>query len=414
MYHLKRYQGLVITLLFALLPAFIMCLADIRHYVFDTWAVAAFYNTIIILIYLTGCAIIFISLLEILKCGKTLKTKNYVKTSFLLGDANKIVFSPSHGLNDNDILSVYENMDSSIKRRQAQSMAGIMSSANISTMIGLLGTFAGLSMTIASVITLLEKSQISGGSSSDTLSIIVNVVSSLSEPLKGMNTAFVSSIYGVVSSILLNVMCSFVRGEFARLAIDLRDARLDFVRASESMRDAKNGKVKTLRILTTLDDVLEEFKAGMFVFQERLVGLLEQNSGSVQALLHRKNEEMQKRAQFEHSLLDMLQQETSRLQSIENGVSHSVDALAAQDAHLKQLCGLQQDSLNLAQQANDRLAETQNAVGALEKAGDKRHQETLATVQSHLTTFEPLLGQIAGMHNNLQKEVALLKKEQVK
>ena len=50
-----------------------------------------------------------------------------------------------------------------------------------------------------------------------------------------------------------------------------------------------------------------------------------------------------------------------------------------------------------------------NAVETAERVNLDRHHETVATLDSQSQTFEPLLGQIAGMHRNLQKEINVLK-----
>lgn len=302
--------------------------SGLRAYVFETWHVAAFYSSIIIIMYLTGTFIVIFSFIEISKCVSVLRNKNAQKHSYLLGDANKIVFSASHGLDDDTVATLYESMDNSVNRKQNQSLAGVMTCANLSTMIGLLGTFAGLSMTIASVISLLEKSQITGGNEADTLGIIVSVVSSLAEPLKGMNTAFVSSIYGVVSAILLNVMCSFLRGEFTRLAIDLRNARLDFVReCHERSKTSAIGKTKTLRLITDLDDVIKEFKAGMFGFQERLTNAFDASNNMLNSLLSCTVEGASKTEKFNDALIAAVHQQVEQLQHIDQCITSNHSAL---------------------------------------------------------------------------------------
>lgn len=479
MNNLKRYHAFIIALVFAFLPVILLCIPGLRAYVFETWHVAAFYSSIIIIMYLTGTFIVIFSFIEISKCVSVLRNKNAQKHSYLLGDANKIVFSASHGLDDDTVATLYESMDNSVNRKQNQSLAGVMTCANLSTMIGLLGTFAGLSMTIASVITLLEKSQITGGNEADTLGIIVSVVSSLAEPLKGMNTAFVSSIYGVVSAILLNVMCSFLRGEFTRLAIDLRNARLDFVReCHERSKTSAIGKTKTLRLITDLDDVIKEFKAGMFGFQERLTNAFDTSNNMLNSLLNCTVEGASKTEMFNDALIAAVHRQVEQLQHIDQGITSnhsallgiekeigaSTQALVNQETHLAALTEsqslLQTSQLQLmstvesqrgtldellASQAqthhavlevNDGIGHLDanvgelhtvaerhfseqaslldgisNAVETAERVNLDRHHETVATLDSQSQTFEPLLGQIAGMHRNLQKEINVLKEK---
>lgn len=478
---LKRYHAFILALVFVFLPAAVLCIPAIYDYVIDTWHVAAFYSSIIIVLYLTGCGVVIFSFIEIAKCVSVLRKKNAEKHSYLLGDANKIVFSPAHGLDDDTIASLYESMDNSVNRKQNQSLAGVMTCANLSTMIGLLGTFAGLSMTIASVITLLEKSQITGGNEADTLSIIVNVVSSLSEPLKGMNTAFVSSIYGVVSAILLNIVCSFLRGEFVRLSIDLRNARLDFVRECRGRKKPVVEKTKTLRIITDLDDVIKDFKEGMFAWQERLSGAFSESNRSLKSLLDSSTEASRNSGIFYERLVNAVQDQAESMQkidrgislsyatlgSIEQGIQESTQFLKGQHEQLETI-GLNQNAIYSGQQQlQSQLVEQTEAVGAvisqqetlheavqsagesinhveatvgemsavadryftaqsaqmqdmndavkgMEHASAHRHVETLATLESQSQTFEPLLGQIAGMHRSLQKEINVIKGQENK
>lgn len=472
---LKRYFALICSLAVASLPAVFLCIPAVREYVVDTWEVAAFYSTTIIILYLIGCSIVVFSFIQIFKCVNVLRSKNATQQSFLLGNANKIVFSPSHGLDDDTIDTLYESMDSSVLRKQNQSLSVVTTCASIATMVGLLGTFAGLSMTIASVITLLEKSQMTGGDE-DMLAIIVNIVSSLSEPLKGMNTAFVSSIYGVLCSVLLAVICSFLRGEFSRLAIDLRDARLDFVREKYGRKAATVERVKTLRVITDLDDVLKEFKAGMFDFQERIAASCKSSNESLNALLNCTLRDAQLRDVFTRQVVDAQQQQLASLNNIDRGISLNQSALVAiedevgatsqmvsgQSAQMAmvaenqtQLSQKQQQLLehaasskdvleeiaqsqtqteqavntvtdtmnhvessmtmlstsverNLSEQ-NDRLVRVCRTVEAAQDINQQQHIETLATIESQSQTFEPMLGQIAGMHRNLQKEINIIK-----
>lgn len=75
--------------------------------------------------YLTGTFIVIFSFIEISKCVSVLRNKNAQKHSYLLGDANKIVFSASHGLDDDTVATLYESMDNSVNRKQNQSLAGL-------------------------------------------------------------------------------------------------------------------------------------------------------------------------------------------------------------------------------------------------------------------------------------------------
>ncbi|HGA5254569.1 TPA: hypothetical protein ACISXX_004963, partial [Salmonella enterica subsp. diarizonae serovar 61:l,v:z35] len=85
-----------------------------------------------------------------------------------------------------------------------------------------------------------------GESSSNTLHMIVTMVASLSEPLKGMNTAFVSSIYGVVCAILLTSQSVFVRSSYALISAEIKRLKVKRSRASSNRQRSLRIESETL------------------------------------------------------------------------------------------------------------------------------------------------------------------------
>lgn len=79
--------------------------------------------------------------------------------------------------------------------------------------------------------------------------MIVTMVASLSEPLKGMNTAFVSSIYGVVCAILLTSQSVFVRSSYSLVSTEIKKLKI--------ISNKANNKQRSLRIES---ETLVEFK----------------------------------------------------------------------------------------------------------------------------------------------------------
>lgn len=114
-------------------------------------------------------------------------------------------------------------LDDNVPTARNQRLSFIMSCSNVSTLVGLLGTFAGLSITIGSIRAMSSPSDVGGDNASNTLNMIVTMVASLSEPLKGMNTAFVSSIYGVVCAILLTSQSVFVRSSYSLVSTEIKN-----------------------------------------------------------------------------------------------------------------------------------------------------------------------------------------------
>lgn len=145
-------------------------------------------------------------------------------------------------------------LDDNVSTARNQRLSFIMSCSNVSTLVGLLGTFAGLSITIGSIGNLLSSpSDVGGDNASNTLNMIVTMVASLSEPLKGMNTAFVSSIYGVVCAILLTSQSVLFA---APIPLFLRKSKIKII------SNRANNKQRSLRVESeTLVEFKELFKA---------------------------------------------------------------------------------------------------------------------------------------------------------
>lgn len=451
---IKKHKELCISILCALLPLLALSASGIRSYVLGNFAVSATYNTAIIFVYLVGCTLVFFSFIELTRCNTILKQKDSTKPAHLLGDANLVVFSPSHGQHDDTIASLYDSMKESVARKQQHRLSAVQNCANISTMIGLLGTFAGLSITIASVITLLERSQISSTTNdSDMLAIIVNVVSSLAEPLKGMNTAFVSSIYGVVSAILLGIMCSFLRSAFNKLSVTLRDANLDFLRDVKTRQT--DGKTRILQIETAVDHLVRELKDDLTEFHQATLSIEEEKRQFMALLLAKMDDRHALREVFETDILASVQDSNNHLLQVKNGVElanqqlntqsqavqqlqendvqqnsalqliystelTSIDNQQQQHETLKQFQALNEKEFSSAQSAMkqgftsataqlDTLGETQ---AEHHRADTAQHQLTQALVESHTETFPPLFAQVASVQQTLHKEIIVLKNKE--
>ncbi|EAX5088499.1 MotA/TolQ/ExbB proton channel family protein, partial [Salmonella enterica] len=173
-----------------------------------------------------------------------LNTNNANKKSSTLSSLNQVIFADDFMKCDSNLLI---ELDDSVSTARNQRLSFIMSCSNVSTLIGLLGTFAGLSITIGSIGNLLSTpSGVGGESSSNTLHMIVTMVASLSEPLKGMNTAFVSSIYGVVCAILLTSQSVFVRSSYALISAEIKRLKVKRSRASSNRQRSLRIESETL------------------------------------------------------------------------------------------------------------------------------------------------------------------------
>lgn len=440
MIFIKKHKEMMVSVLCASIPLIALLFPGIRHYIIGNYAVSAVYNTAIITTYSIGCFLLFFSFIELTRCNTILKLKDYTRPAYLLGDANKIVFSPEHGQNDDTLASLYESMKESVIRKQHHRLAAVQTCANISTMLGLLGTFAGLSITIASVISLLERSQISSNTNdADMLSIIVNVVSSLAEPLKGMNTAFVSSIYGVVSAILLGIMCSFLRSAYNSLSVSLRDANLDFLREMKSKQS--EGKTRILQIHTVVDELVRDLKKDLTEFHQSVLSNDAEKRHFMAQILTKMDERHVHREAFETQILADVQDACGKLIPVQEGITlanqqlvshtHSLERLhttdAEQSAALRLIYGAGNTLNEMQQQQNVALTQfEQLSVKAFstteaqltgindaqtehQRASLSQHQLTQALVESHTETFPPLFAQVASVQQTLHKEIIILK-----
>ncbi|WP_176487371.1 hypothetical protein [Candidatus Regiella insecticola] len=194
MKNLFAYRSVLISFIIACSPVFFLFVPAIRDYVIGNFMVSAIFNAIIIFIYVFGSGSALFSIWQASQSKNIIHNKNGDSENSLLLSMKKIIFKKDAPHQPN----LLDELSTDITGTRTQRLSFIMSCSNVATLIGLLGTFAGLSVTIGSIGSLLSQSSNSGDSSaSDTLQMIVNMVSSLSEPLRGMNTAFVSSIYGV-------------------------------------------------------------------------------------------------------------------------------------------------------------------------------------------------------------------------
>ncbi|ECG8591805.1 MotA/TolQ/ExbB proton channel family protein [Salmonella enterica subsp. salamae] len=247
MKYLNYYRYFFICFFLAILPFTALSFADIREYIFDNFMVSAIYNGVIIVIYITGSLCALFTILKNISAKDILTTQDANRTSTLLSNLNQVLFSDNSKHSDINLLM---ELDDNVTTARNQRLSFIMSCSNVSTLIGLLGTFAGLSITIGSIGNLLSTpSDVGAGSASNTLNMIVTMVASLSEPLKGMNTAFVSSIYGVVCAILLTSQSVFVRSSYSLVSSEVKKLKIRSNRA--------NNKQRSLRVES---ETLVEFK----------------------------------------------------------------------------------------------------------------------------------------------------------
>ncbi|ECI5215098.1 hypothetical protein DUQ17_24570 [Salmonella enterica subsp. diarizonae] len=241
---INKYRYFFTCFLIAIIPFIALSFDGIRGYVFDNFMVSAIYNSVIIAIYIMGSVCTLFTVFKNCDAREILTTNNANKKSSTLSSLNQVIFADDFMKCDSNLLI---ELDDSVSTARNQRLSFIMSCSNVSTLIGLLGTFAGLSITIGSIGNLLSTpSGVGGESSSNTLHMIVTMVASLSEPLKGMNTAFVSSIYGVVCAILLTSQSVFVRSSYALISAEIKRLKVKRSRASSNRQRSLRIESETL------------------------------------------------------------------------------------------------------------------------------------------------------------------------
>lgn len=77
--------------------------------------------------------------------------------------------------------------------------------------IGLVGTFIGLLSSLTDLGSLFSALNSTGGTSSDPVAMFSNMMQQLQKPMKGMGTAFVASMYGLMGSLIMGLVLYSVR-----------------------------------------------------------------------------------------------------------------------------------------------------------------------------------------------------------
>ena len=103
--------------------------------------------------------------------------------------------------------------------------------AGILIFLGLIGTFLGLMITLASVGDILGGLDLSG---SDPTETVASLMTNLQTPLKGMATGFSSSLFGLVTSLTVSLMIQLVSRAGVALKIEFSDWLSNVVKLHDS------------------------------------------------------------------------------------------------------------------------------------------------------------------------------------
>jgi biopolymer transport protein ExbB/TolQ len=130
---------------------------------------------------------------------------------------------------------------------------------NLAVFLGLIGTFYGLLLTIGSVSNVIDSLSIE----QQDFGVFFNTLrDGLKSPLSGMTIAFSSSLFGLVTSLILGLYEIIVRGvkqsyyEFCENQI-----RLYFRSATKQISSSSSDGLNDIRVLEKLDQVITELKS---------------------------------------------------------------------------------------------------------------------------------------------------------
>ncbi len=186
MSRISKYRYFFVCFFVAMLPFIALLFPSIRHYITNNFMVSATYNSVIIIIYLSGSTCALFTIVTTKSASDILNYGSSSKNNSLLSNLNQAIFTKAPTEVDSYLLLELED---GVLMSRTQRLSFIMSCSNVSTLIGLLGTFAGLSITIGSAMN-EDDCRIRRGNAAELFSgirhIAVNILSSHKEFKAGL------------------------------------------------------------------------------------------------------------------------------------------------------------------------------------------------------------------------------------
>lgn len=241
------------------------------------------------------CSVIVI--LMILNIMYALKVKEFYKE--LIGDLKKKRENSSSKFTTKVLESTYNSFKSAVSKGVTNINTQVIIQENIPRqyttlektleyvqslviILGLFGTFIGLTLAIGSIKDVLSQLQGSEGS-------IGEFLSRLSNPLSSMATAFYTSIFGIMSSIIIKFVGIYTYKEAREQYLDEIESYLDNVVMSEHSIDYVRVLVSLVKNLeknskNLCDGVKDAFEKSFEGFAEKAIPLASQLTRSAQAI----------------------------------------------------------------------------------------------------------------------------------
>ncbi|WP_257348151.1 hypothetical protein [Pseudalkalibacillus decolorationis] len=261
---------------------------------------------------------------------------------------------------------------------------------SLSIVVGVLGTFIGLTLAIMAMQETLVGIGNQPGES--TLSVS-SIVTAISEPFKGMSIAFVTSIAGIGSSLcLVVVQTGFLTGGTSLSYLQDRliteaESFLDHVLQEQLQNEKPKDSLERLldRLITK---VQESFQASIGDFSEKMVGFtagLEEAMTDVKGILHAQREHTE---QFKHStdtlvaFGDRFSDTITKLESVQ----HSVDkSLAKLGEHVS---GFEKQYKRTSEQLDQGQKRMEQVLQRSDRTMEEAHKKTEEIARSLITGVE--------------------------
>lgn len=137
--------------------------------------------------------------------------------------------------------------------------------------LGLVGTFIGLLGTLADLAGLFSAMGQLGGQDSDPVAMFTDMLNKLQAPMRSMGTAFVASLYGLLSSLVLGLVIYSVKRSGLTVISEVRS----LIRQVDSEQDALPVPAHVPHDLKSLEDglrvVIEEFRRDHAMLSQSLM-----------------------------------------------------------------------------------------------------------------------------------------------
>ncbi|EOD01895.1 MotA/TolQ/ExbB proton channel family protein [Caldisalinibacter kiritimatiensis] len=163
----------------------------------------------------------------------------------------------------------------------------VKSSVSLMIILGLLGTFYGLTLSIGKLVELLNNS-----TNSEVLNSMDSIVDGLIKSVKGMSVAFLTSLFGIGSSIIITVYNMIFNIEDVRVALMVEvEEYLDNTVASEFNTGVKDQYTDISDTLKTTfeqfgNQINDSFKYVINTSSENLAAATKEIGDSTRTLLH--------------------------------------------------------------------------------------------------------------------------------